>query len=197
MCLLLETIKVAGRQFHNLSFHAARMNTARHDLHGCEDVLDLEKFLQVPARLDESRYKCRIEYTDTVRKIDFIGYVPKVVRSLKLVVSDPFDYRYKYADRTALEALRAMKGLCDDIIIVINNRITDSSYSNLAFFNGVEWHTPLKPLLRGTKLRQLLAEGILQEKDIQISNLNGYQKVSLINAMLELGEIEVEIDSIC
>lgn len=196
MCLLLETIKVEGRQFHNLSFHTARMNSARHDLHGCEDVIDLEKFLQVPDRLDENRYKCRIEYADTVRKIDFIGYFPKPVGSLKLVTSDPIDYRYKYADRTVLEALRAIKGRCDDIIIVIDNKITDSSYSNLAFFNGVEWHTPRSPLLPGTKLQQLLATGILQQKVIQISDLKRYQKVSLINAMLELGEIEVEIESI-
>lgn len=196
MCLLLETIKIENRTFFNLPYHERRMNLARRNVHGCRDQFDLEGFLHLPGWLDHNRYKCRIEYADRVRKVEFAEYTAKKIRSLKLVNSGPFDYQYKYADRSALEALRDRRAECDDIVIAVDNRITDSSYSNLAFYDGEAWHTPRLPLLRGTKREQLLYDGVLKESDIHVSDLSAFLKVSLINAMLEIGEVELEIESI-
>lgn len=49
----------------------------------------------------------------------------------------------------------------------------------------------------GTKRAQLLGEGKLRETDITLEQLMKAEKVSLINAMIELGEREIAIKNIC
>jgi 4-amino-4-deoxychorismate lyase len=89
-----------------------------------------------------------------------------------------------------------MAGLENEAVIIKNNRITDTTYANLALWNGSEWHTPLYPLLKGTKRQLLLQSNQIVEQDILVTDLMRYQKVSLINAMLELGELEIMIGRI-
>jgi 4-amino-4-deoxychorismate lyase len=85
----------------------------------------------------------------------------------------------------------------DDILIVKNGLITDTSYSNVAFFDGQLWFTPHQPLLPGTARARLLHEGCLQEAKITLTDLHRFEKCSLINAMLPLGECRVAVDNIC
>ena len=45
---------------------------------------------------------------------------------------DTIDYTYKSAHREELNALYAQKGMADDILIVRNGYLTDTSISNIA-----------------------------------------------------------------
>jgi 4-amino-4-deoxychorismate lyase len=51
-------------------------------------------------------------------------------------------------------------------------------------------------LLNGVKRQALLASGVLIEKTITIDDLAQYECVSLINAMLDPGEVVVPITNI-
>ena len=113
------------------------------------------------------------------------------IKSLKLVYDDAIDYSYKYADRSALTKLLEQKGNCDEIIIVKNALLTDTSYTNLAFFNGKEWHTPSTPLLKGTMRERLVEEEKIREAAITVNDLKNYEKVSLINCMLDIDKLSL------
>ena len=85
----------------------------------------------------------------------------------------------------------------DDIIIVKDGLITDASYANLIFWDGENWFTPNTPLLKGVQREKLLKDGLIQEKEIKPSDLASYQKVALINAMLDFKDkIELSIDHV-
>ena len=122
-----------------------------------------------------------------IREVQVLPYRERPISTLKLVVDDSIDYRYKYADRGSLENLLLLKGDCDDILIVKNGCISDTSFTNIVFqaADG-SWVTPDTPLLRGTMLQFLLKEGKISEKRIMLENLAEYTKARLINCMLDL-----------
>ena len=76
----------------------------------------------------------------------------------------------------------------DEIIIVQNGQITDTSYSNLVFFDGEKWITPTTYLLNGTMRQSLLQTKQIIEKPIQVEDLNRFESFKLINAMMDLEE---------
>ena len=90
-----------------------------------------------------------------------------------------------------------MKGDCDEIIIVKNGLVPDTSFTNIAVNDGDVWLTPKQPLLMGTKRAQLLGEGKLREADITLEQLMKDEKKSLIKARNELGEREIAKSTIC
>ncbi|WP_333578016.1 aminotransferase class IV, partial [Leyella stercorea] len=79
---------------------------------------------------------------------------------------------------------------------VKNGLLTDTSFTNVAVFDGERWLTPKYPLLLGTKRASLLERQVIKEADISVETLMNAQKVSLINAMIDLGEIEISIANI-
>ncbi|RZD16057.1 MAG: hypothetical protein EVJ46_07655 [Candidatus Acididesulfobacter guangdongensis] len=83
-----------------------------------------------------------------------------------------------------------------DILIVKKGLITDTSYSNIILYDGKEWVTPESYLLNGVKRRYLLNECIIKEIKVRTADLKNFKKISLINAMLEPHDIEIDIDNI-
>ena len=65
------------------------------------------------------------------------------------------NYDLKYFDRKIFDDLK--KNIkADDILIIKNGFITDTSIANILFFDGKKWITPKKPLLKGTVRERLL-----------------------------------------
>lgn len=190
----VETIKIKNGEALGLSYHQARMErTIRHffpelTLRAMPRLDDLVK----PKR-DMDFYKARVVYGDRgVETTEYAPYSMRNIRSLQVVSDDAVDYSYKSCDRSALNALVAKKGCCDDIVIVKNGLVTDTSFTNIAVFDGSDWLTPKCPLLLGTKRAYLLDSGIIKETDITIHELMQAQRVRLFNAMIEFGEIELD-----
>jgi 4-amino-4-deoxychorismate lyase len=136
--------------------------------------------------LDDGVYKCRVVYDEKIVEVTFQPYIPKKVEALRLVIDDRADYSYKFENRAKLELLLTQKGEADDVLIVRNNCITDTSYSNVALFDGLHWYTPDTYLLNGTCRQRLLAEGILRETRMTLHDLVRYEEIRPINAMLVL-----------
>jgi len=178
--LLLETIKVEHGKACNLSYHQKRCDKSRIALFGSTTMLDLEALITPPS---EALYRCRILYAEKIESIAYIPYTPKPIKKLKIVPSS-IEYRYKYADRGELESLLRGASDTDEIIIEKEGLLTDTTISNIAFFDGSHWITPAKPLLEGTMRSKLIEEGILLERDIRKEDIHDYTHVALMNAML-------------
>lgn len=108
--------------------------------------------------------KCRVIYGREIEEITYTSYQIRPVHSLQIVYSDDIDYTYKSTDRSVINELFARRQEQDDILIVKNGLLTDTSIGNIALFDGNEWYTPKQPLLKGTRRASLLAMNLIKEK---------------------------------
>ncbi len=178
--LLLETIKIEDGEIHNLKYHQNRCTKSRQRLFHSSDILELSSMIEAPK---VGLYRCRILYGETLHSIEYIPYIPKEIQRLKIVSSD-IEYSLKYANRNALNALLESNKDVDEVIIEKNGYLTDTTISNIAFFDGKQWLTPEKPLLEGTMRAKLIDEGFLQTTQIKKEDLQNYSQVALMNAMI-------------
>lgn len=191
----VETIKIKDGMVQNLSYHQARMNRTLRHFFADASVAQLADVLSPTP--DMHFYKVRVVYGGQgIVNVQYAPYTMREIRSLKVVVDDQIDYSFKSTDRSCLNRLTALKGDCDEIIIVKNGLVTDTSFTNIAVFDGEQWLTPKHPLLMGTKRAFLLEKHILKEADISVEALMRVQKVSLINAMIDLGEREIALENV-
>jgi 4-amino-4-deoxychorismate lyase len=199
MSLLFETIKVKGGEPQNIGYHNDRFNHSRKDLFGIEQFVYLEEIIKPPLEYSAGIYRCRVVYDSSITAISFSRYTMKIINRLIPVECNGIDYRYKYSDRSLLDELlrNANCSYDEEIIIVKNGLITDTSYSNVALFDGTDWITPSTPLLDGTKRAKLLNDGIIREEEILVANLRYFESIKLFNAMLDFDECPtLPIDSI-
>ena len=191
MSRLVETIKIENGTLLNISFHNERMIRSLYGVFGLMNEPDLEKIINVPEFARKGVYKCRVEYDHEIRKVEFLPYKIKVIRSLKLVEDNTIEYAYKFTDRKRIEELTATRGEGDDILIIKNGMVTDTSYANVVFrdFNG-NWVTPSTYLLPGTRRTNLLKQKLIIEASIAYKDINKYSEVRLINAMLGIDDTE-------
>lgn len=189
--LLIETIKCIDGKCCNLSYHQHRFNFTRKQLFpGAEPIL-LNDAIQVPAFAQKGLFRCRVLYSSGVEEIEFLPHRIRPVKSLKIVIDNAIDYRYKSANRQELEALFAQRDSADDILIVKNNCIGDSFTANLVFWDGQHWWTSDTPLLPGTQRAKLISENKIKVRRIQVNDLNNFCKAGLINAMQDLENMPV------
>ena len=188
----VETIKIKNGKALALPYHQARMERTIRRFFPALASEEIKLSSLISPKEEMNLYKARVVYgTQGVEAIEYAPYKMKEIHSLKVVEDNNIDYTYKSTDRSALNALVAQKDDCDEIIIVKNGLITDTSFTNLALFDGNRWLTPKHPLLQGTKRAQLLEAGIIQEADLTPEDLRKAEKVSLFNAMIDFGEREV------
>jgi 4-amino-4-deoxychorismate lyase len=195
---LIETIRFEDGRFENLAFHQKRMNESRKALFGCTDQIDLYELLH-QRTFDERKglQKCRIKYAEEILEVAFSPYVLPSIKSLKVILDNNIDYSFKYDDRSALNQLFSRRNGCDDILIVKNGLVTDSSYANVLFFNGKDWLTPAKPLLNGTQRARLLSDELIKTAEIRLEDMRYFQKLRLINAMIRFeDQIDIPIKKI-
>ncbi|MBT8344367.1 MAG: aminotransferase class IV [Sulfurovum sp.] len=178
--LLLETIKIEDGEIQNLHYHQHRCDKSRQTLFYSTDILDLSSLIDTPKT---GLYRCRILYGKVLHSIEYIPYVPKKILTLRIISSD-IEYSFKYAKRDDFNTLLESNKDVDEVIIEKEGYLTDTTISNIAFFDGKQWFTPAKPLLEGTMRSKLIDEGFLQTKDIKREDLHHYSQVALMNAML-------------
>ena len=165
----METIRIERGRIHNLPYHNARMNRTRRELFGASEEIDLAGYIHPGPH--QERTKCRVEYTCEVLQVEYVPYRMRPVHSLRLVTCDEIDYSYKSTDRQCLNDLFAQRGGHDDILIIRDGLLTDTSICNVALWNGTSWITPARPLLCGTMRAYLLDKGLVQAGDIPVEDL--------------------------
>lgn len=188
---LLESLKLKNGMIQNLDYHQARLNRSLDELFPGAEKIDLKGEILVPENCRSGIFKVRVLYGPTVEKIEFASYIFRTIKSLKVVHHESIDYHLKFTDRQILDELFAQRGNCDDIIIVRNGLVTDSFAANLLFLDGDRWLTPTSPLLKGTKRQLLLDRGIISEMEIGENDIRNFQKIGLINAMIDFDKMPV------
>jgi len=168
----------------NMEYHNSRLNHSRKELYKSADIIDLQQVIQIPSDIKKGIYKCRVSYSKEIKTIEFELYVPRTIKSLRLIEANTIFYNYKYTNRGRLNELLTKRERFDEILIVKNGYITDTSYSNIVFFDGAQWYTPSTPLLQGTMRSFLLKNGLISEMKIKVADLKQFQKARLINAMI-------------
>jgi 4-amino-4-deoxychorismate lyase len=191
MSQLLETIKCHNGKLVNIKWHNLRFNQVRKEYFGLSEALNLEEIITIPEYAKNGLFRCRVLYSKAIEKIEFIPHHFRTVKSLKLVEANAIYYQFKYSNRNKLNELFERRGDCDDILIVKNNRITDSYTANAIFFDGHKWWTSDTPLLPGTQRAKLIDEGNLSVCKITPSDLSKYKKTGLINALWDLQDMPV------
>lgn len=185
MCRLFETILIEEGKAELLPYHNIRFNRSRCAIFGSEEYIDLEPLImqQLPNR--KKTYRCRVTYGEKVREIAFEPYFRREIKTVSIVHSDDIDYAYKYEDRRALNALLE-ESKTDEIIILKDGLVTDSSIANLVFRSNGKLLTPCTPLLRGTRRQALLDEGKIIEATITEEGLSDMEEVFFVNALRRL-----------
>jgi len=203
MCLFLESIRIDHGQPENLMAHQQRMDATVRHFFGQRNALSLEDLVVKQLAdsqnefLKQGLYKMRLVYSQQPEEVSFVAYRLPIIESLQCVEDNQVEYRFKFADRSALNVLFAQRGQADDILILKKGLITDTSYANVAFFDGTCWFTPREPLLAGTRRASLLAQNIISPTDISPNELGNYQKIRLFNAMIRWEDaIDIQINNI-
>ncbi len=193
---LIESIKISDGNLQHLSYHQNRFEASYYRLYKKRTPLQLAKIIQVPEAYKKGLVKLRFLYDKSGFYCQFNHYEPVAIKHLKLVFSEDINYELKWTDRSELEKLKTQKGMADDVLIVKNQRITDTSFSNIIFYDGSRWLTPEFPLLHGTARARLLDEKTITTADLIPADLIKFSHYKLINAMRGFDSDSLSIDSI-
>lgn len=197
MFRLFESIRLENGNFHRLRYHQQRMDHSVKELTGNKNLISLFDTLSKYNPPKTGLYKCRVVYTGAhLDAVEFVPYAIKPINSLKVVYDHQIEYEHKFTDRNKIEELLNQRQYCDDILIIKNGFITDSSYSNIIFYDGVNWITPNAPLLRGTMRQFLLDTAEIQAADIEVKDIPAFKSFRLINALRAFDGPEIDVSRI-
>ena len=143
MCQFIETLRIEEERIMNLEAHEKRMNDTIKDFFPQASRVDLRKHIMLQEHT--TRTKCHIEYNNALLSVSYHPYHPRQVHSLWLTECNTINYSYKYKNRNLLQLLYDQRCHCDDILIVKNGFITDTSIANIAVYDGIQWYTPILP----------------------------------------------------
>lgn len=196
MYQLLESIKIKDNIIYNIEYHNKRLNNSRQILYNSKNLIDLNNLINI-----NNKYigliKCRVICDENIREITYEPYKMRRISSLKIIYDNEIDYTHKILDKEKFKKLLEKKENCDEIIIIKNNLITDTSFSNVILFDGNKYYTPANPLLKGTKREKLINEGLIFEDDINIKYLKNFKFIQFINAMVDIEDnLKLQIENI-
>jgi 4-amino-4-deoxychorismate lyase len=185
----LETIKIEDGVVYNMPYHQQRF----------EEVLHFFLVYQAPLLVNLIKppkiglFRCRIVYDPKALDLIEILYIPyakRAIKSFKIITDNAIEYSFKYVDRTDIDTLFAKKGDCDEILIVKNGLVCDTSIANIAFYIDGAWLTPKTPLLKGTARQRFLEQKKIKEIDMKVEDLSHVKYVALMNAMIDFDTLD-------
>lgn len=193
--MFLETLCILNGKIQNIERHKKRMQeTATYFRFIAPELPNIESMLPDGLRL--SKVKCRVCYHNDINTIEFEKYVPRKIKSLKLINVFP-EYSFKFSNRKVMDDLQKYRDGCDEVLIVRNGFVTDTSYSNVVFRKDNEFYTPHFPLLDGTKRQKLLADKVIKEAEIRVDTIKQYDRIWLINSLLDIeDDISLSVEEI-
>ncbi len=188
MSRFIESIKIEDQKIFLLDLHQKRVNeTFAH--FGKDSSIDLGKIYKNLLHDEDGLYKLKITYDlDKNFRTQLIPYAISEIDEFQIVENNSFDYAFKFEDRKEFDRMKA-KAKAEEIIIVRNNHITDTSFSNILFKKGKDWFTPITFLLNGVQRQHLLKSKKIKEAEITLQNLKEYSHFQLINAMNDFDDM--------
>jgi 4-amino-4-deoxychorismate lyase len=190
MSQFIESIKVEDQKAFLLDLHQKRVNDT-FAYFGKDSSINLEKIFKDLALDEDGFFKLRIVY-DLEKKFrtQLIPYAVSEIANFQLVENNSFDYSFKSEDRKEFEKMKT-KSKAEEIIIVKNNHITDTSFSNLLFLKDRTWFTPTTFLLNGVQRQNLLKNKKIKETEITLNNIKDFSHFQIINSMNDFDDMFV------
>ncbi|MFC4686201.1 aminotransferase class IV [Epilithonimonas pallida] len=188
MSRFIESIKVEDQKIFLKELHQKRMNNTFSNF-GKVCKIDIYNLFLNLEHDEDGLYKFRIEYDlENNFKTQIIPYAISELGDFELVIDNEIDYSFKSADRTQLQKMKD-KSHADEVIIVKNNQITDTSYSNLLFLKDKTWFTPKSYLLNGVMRQNLLHLKEIKETEVTLDNIKEFTHFQLINALNDFDDM--------
>ena len=188
MSQFIESIKIEDQEIFLLELHQKRVNTTFSHF-GKVGSIDIAKIFKDLQHDEDGLYKLKITYDlNKNYRTQLIPYAISEIDDFQLVENNGYDYSFKFEDRKEFEKM-INKAKASEIIIVKNNHITDTSFSNLLFLKGKEWFTPTTYLLNGVQRTHLLKNKKIKEAEITLQNITEYSHFQLINAMNDFDDM--------
>lgn len=180
--LYFETIKCDDGIALNLEYHNRRIaRTISLNINLQEYILPI----------NDNLLKCKVLYDEYgVVDVEYSSYEKRPIQSFKIIEDSSIEYAKKSLDRSVLELAFNQRQTADEIIIVKDGLLTDTSIANIALYDGSHWLTPKKPLLLGTTRERLLEQEELIEADLTLADLKNAKKIALLNAMIGMDVLE-------
>jgi 4-amino-4-deoxychorismate lyase len=189
--LLLESIRLQDGQFDLIGLHEARIKRSLELLSSNpEPTFQLENYLRTFPVPVKGLFKCRLLYGSGFSEPEYLPYQKRNIQSLHLVEDKGIDYDFKYTKRHDLDWIFHQRGACDDVLMMRNGCVTDTTYCNIAFRKGNEWFTPEHPLLAGVRRELLLQTGVLQTFPGKVESLYEFETFKLFNALINWDEAD-------
>ncbi len=180
--MFFETIKCDDFEIFNLDYHNKRVAFT------IGKNLNLQEYINP---ISNELLRCKIIYDENeVLDVQYFPYKKKQINSFKVIFDDGIDYSKKYLNRERLDYLFSQKDSCEEIIILKNGIVTDTSIANIAIFYEGVWITSKQCLLNGTTRARLIEDKKIFEKDITLEMLKNASKIALLNAMIDFYIIE-------
>jgi len=188
MSQFIESIKIEDQEIFLLELHQKRMNNTFSHF-GKEGSIDIAKIFKELEHDEGGLYKLKITYDlNKNYRTQLIPYAISEIDDFQLVENNVYDYSFKFEDRKEFEKM-INKAKASEIIIVKNNHITDTSFSNLLFLKGKDWFTPNTFLLNGVQRTHLLKNKKIKEAEITLQSIKEYSHFQLINAMNDFDDM--------
>ncbi len=197
MSQFFESICVKDGVAENLAAHQTRVNKTLDAFNASNNTILLASIVHQLILPTEGLYKLRITYdVNGNYQSAFTIYQYKQIQDFALVDIKGQGYDFKFSNRAWINDALVQSGK-DEIMMHDGGLIKDCSYTNIVFYDGVNWFTPAVPLLEGTQRARLINEGIIQPKALYVKDISRFKKFKCINAMLNWDTaIEYEIDLI-
>lgn len=187
---LFETLCIDNGHIRNAEWHCRRFETSYSSLYRHCPTYSLFDNTHISSEYNTGIFRLRISYNESSTKTEIEPYIMKNITRLKVwVVAPSFDYSLKYTDRSVINNLFSQRGCCDDVLIIKDGMVTDTSVCNIVFFDGQKWITPSTPLLCGTARARLLADGTIEERPVAESDIHKFEAFRLINSLRQFDTV--------
>lgn len=186
MCQFIESIRVENGVIFLLEEHQRRVNETFQYFGKQENIIKLNKIFEKENFEKNGIFKFRIEYDLEGNFItENSPYMRAEIKEFQLIINDNVDYSFKYKNREVLEEMKR-KSEGREIVIIKNQYVTDTSFSNIVFFKNGQWFAPSTYLLNGVQRQFLLKNNKIKEIEIGLDNISQFSHFKLINAMNDL-----------
>lgn len=188
MSQFIESIKIEDQKIFLLDLHQKRVNETFANF-GKDSSIDLGTLYKNLHHDEDGLFKLKIIYDLNENfRTQLIPYAISEIIDFQLIENNSFDYSFKFEDRKEFDRMKT-KAKTEEIIIVKNNHITDTSFSNILFKKGKEWFTPSTFLLNGVQRQHLLKNKKIKETEITLQNIKQYSHFQLINSMNDFDDM--------
>lgn len=187
---MLESICIHNGQIPLLPLHQQRMTNTCHEVW---NTMAPDLLINIPSNIPlQGTHKWRIVYhQNTIIQQTLTPYTPKAINSLQCVHHPSIDYTYKREDRALINELFNQRQTADDILIIKNGFLTDTSYCNIVLHKQGQLFTPQHCLLQGVQRQYLVDKEQLKILPIHWRELHQFTHFQLINAMIPLHQATV------